>query len=106
MPDDLIGPGLTISASLRYTVPIMILVLHIIVALSSIIFTGVAAWRPSYGKLHVAYGLAGATLATGSYLVVTTPSHLVQACISGLIYFAIVGSVIAVTRTKLTAVNR
>jgi hypothetical protein len=83
----------------------MIVLLHIIIALSSIGFTTYAYLRPSGAKLHVAYGLVGLTLASGFYMVWSAPTHMVQACTSGVLYLALVSIGIVATRTKLTAVQ-
>lgn len=79
----------------------MMLLLHILIALSSIILSGLAYVRPSQQRLTASYGLVAATLATGTYLVVAQPTHLASACISGLIYLGVVGATIAAARFKL-----
>jgi hypothetical protein len=45
----------------------MMVILHVLIALSSIVFTTYAYFRPSASKLRVGYGLVGLTLATGLY---------------------------------------
>ncbi|HWZ65435.1 MAG TPA: heme o synthase [Patescibacteria group bacterium] len=79
----------------------MILVLHIAVALSSVIYTGYTYFKPSKTKLLVSYGLIAGMLATGTALVITKPSHLMSACVDGLAYLAIVLTGIALARQKL-----
>jgi hypothetical protein len=68
----------------------MILPLHILIALSSIIYTAYVFFAPSRSKLHLSYALVALTLITGTYLVILNPSHLTQACTTGLIYLGIV----------------
>jgi hypothetical protein len=82
----------------------MELFLHIGVALSGLLVTTIAYFRPSVGLLRTAYVLAGLTLASGTYLMVLSPSHLMQACITGLVYFAFVTFGIVSARKKLAAV--
>lgn len=82
----------------------MELFLHITVAVSGLIVTTVAYFRPSQTLLRVAYTLAGLTLASGSYLLWVSPTHLVQACITGLVYFGFVTFGIVSARKKLAAV--
>jgi hypothetical protein len=77
------------------------LLLHILIALSSIVASGLAYARPSKQRLNTSYGLVAATLATGTYLVVAQPAHLASACISGLAYLGVVGSAIVAARLKL-----
>lgn len=68
----------------------MILLIHIIVALSSIVASSISFVRPSKAKLRLTYGLTALTLATGTYLVVSTHSPLLSSCITGLLYLGVV----------------
>jgi hypothetical protein len=68
----------------------MILVLHIAIALASIIATTRAFFRPSKAQFYSSYGLIGATLASGTYLVVSTHSPMIQSCVTGLTYLLVV----------------
>ena len=81
----------------------MLLLSHIIIALAGMAITAVSYIAPTKAKLSTAYALAGLTLATGTLLTILNPSHLAQACMVGLIYFGIVGALIAATRAKLAA---
>ena len=83
----------------------MIVILHVIIACLSIGLTSYAYMRPSVSKLRVAYGSIGMTLVSGLYLVWSTPSHMVQACTSGLLYIGIVSIGIVAARTKLAAIK-
>lgn len=67
----------------------MLIVLHVLVALSGLVASGLAYWRPSASRLGVSYTLVGLTLASGTYLVVASHSGLVGACFSGLLYLAV-----------------
>lgn len=77
------------------------LLIHVIIAVSSIGFTGYTFLSPSKAKLLTSYIWVGLTLATGSYLVIVTPSHLVSACFTGLIYLGFVMSGIVAIHIKL-----
>lgn len=77
------------------------LVLHIIIAMASLVWATIAYVRPSGNKLRISYAFTGATLATGTLLVVMDHSVLVQACTSGLAYLAISLSATALTHRKL-----
>jgi hypothetical protein len=68
----------------------MALIIHIIIALSSIAFTSLLFFAPSAVKFRVNYLLIGLTLATGTYLVVSTNAPMLKACMSGLVYIGIV----------------
>ena len=79
----------------------MILLIHIIVALSSIIASTASFLRPSKAKLRLTYGLTLLTLATGTYLVWSTHSPLLSSCITGLLYLGVVLSGVLAAWRKL-----
>jgi len=83
----------------------MLIVIHVILALGSIVTSSYSYIRPSKTKLNLTYGLTAGTLASGSYLVVTTASGLVSACTTGLIYLTIVSLGIFGARHKLATAN-
>jgi hypothetical protein len=82
---------------------IMILITHIVIALASIGLATFAFISPSVRSLRGAYISAALTLTSGIYLVVSAPAHMVQACISGVIYLSIVTVAIMAARSKLAA---
>lgn len=85
----------------------MALVLHILIALGSIGFTTYVFFAPTTTKLQVSYALVAFTLLSGTYLAVSNPTHILQTCVSGLIYTSVVSVGIAFARKKLvTAKNR
>jgi len=79
----------------------MILPLHITIALLSIVYTAYVFFLPTKNKLRVSYTLVALTVATGTWLVVTNPAHMVQSCITGLLYLGVVFSAIALAQHKL-----
>jgi len=79
----------------------MLLLVHIAIALSSIGLTGFTYLSPSKTKLKISYGMIGGTFITGTLLVILSPSHLVSACISGLLYLGLVSVGILSARHKL-----
>lgn len=85
-------PGIIIS---------MIILIHVLIALSSIVAVSIAFALPSRLKLRISYVTIAATLISGTYLVVLAPAHMVQACISGLTYTGIVLVGIMATRVRL-----
>ena len=84
----------------RYTA-CMILPIHITIALLSVIYTAFVYFSPSKGKLRVSYSLVALTVATGTWLVVANPAHMVQSCITGLVYLGVIFFGIALARNKL-----
>ena len=68
----------------------MFLLIHIVIALSSVGYTTYLYFSPSRRHFYTAYALVGSTLASGTYLVITTHSPLLESCLSGLIYIGVV----------------
>ncbi len=79
----------------------MILAAHIVIAITSIAYTAYALVRPTVSKLRWAYALAAMTLASGTYLVISSPAHMVQSCIMGLTYFGFVSIGLILARRRL-----
>ncbi len=79
----------------------MMLALHISVAFASLAFSTYLVFAPSREKLKISYGLVSATLASGTILVLANLSHLVAACISGLIYLGCVLALNIYAQNKL-----
>lgn len=80
----------------------MLLIIHILIALSSILLAGLAFLKPTQSKLTTSYILVAGTFATGTALVVMAPAHLMSACISGLLYLGLVSAGIFSARHKLS----
>lgn len=83
----------------------MIVMLHVLIALSSLVLTSLSYVFPSKKILRVSYGLVGATLASGLYLVVLEPAHMVQSCTMGVAYLALASVGIFAARRRLTLVK-
>jgi hypothetical protein len=81
----------------------MVLILHISIALFSILFATYTLVLPTKSRVSFAYGTVFATLATGTYLVVSTGSALLSACITGIIYTTIVSLAIHLAKMRLQA---
>jgi hypothetical protein len=79
----------------------MVLLLHIIIALSSVGFTTYLFFAPTRTKLRASYTLIAMTLVSGTYLVVSTKANLIRACATGLVYVAATSIVVAYSRHKL-----
>lgn len=77
------------------------LILHIIIALSTVGVSGFTLLKPTKTKLYSSYLLTAATFITGTYLVVAKPAHLVSACITGLIFLGVVGMMLFLANRRL-----
>lgn len=81
----------------------MIVLLHVIIALLSIIVAGYVYVRPSRNGLLTSYGMMAATLGSGFYLVVSAPAHMIEACLMGVAYLVVVSTVTVAARVKLAS---
>lgn len=79
----------------------ILLVFHIIIALTGIGITTVLLFSPSKRKLNLSGLFLAGTLATGTILVISSPAHMLQSCIMGILYTAFVIGGIAIARKKL-----
>ncbi|HVV26010.1 MAG TPA: hypothetical protein VHC21_03185 [Candidatus Saccharimonadales bacterium] len=80
----------------------MVVLIHVVIALSSVAWTTYLNFSPSPSrrKFYTAYGLIAATLASGTYLVISTHSPLLSSCVTGLVYLGIVLSGVLVAIRK------
>ena len=78
----------------------MMLILHIAVALTSLVQTTYLLFSPSKIGLRLSYGLMGLTLATGTYLTISVGSHMLEACLMGVLYTSFVA--FGIVRTQRT----
>jgi hypothetical protein len=79
----------------------MIVLAHVLIAISSIIATSVLAIFPSRPKLYTSYSLIAATLGSGTYLVISTHQPILKSCITGLVYLGIVMFGLAVSHYRM-----
>lgn len=79
----------------------MILVAHILLALSSIIYSTYVLFSPSRVRVYGSYSLIASTLTTGIYLTLIHPNHIKQACISGIIYVATMSAIMIMVHSRL-----
>lgn len=83
----------------------MLLVAHIVVAISGLVVASVAFARPSTAKIQASYGLLLGTLLSGSLLIIVADASILRTCMSGLIYTAVMYFGIASAKTKLAKSN-
>jgi hypothetical protein len=79
----------------------MILILHILIALTSVVYSGYVFLSPTKRRLRISYSLVCLTLFSGIYLVAVRHSPLLAACTSGLIYLGAVLTGLAAAQRKL-----
>jgi aminopeptidase-like protein len=81
----------------------ILLISHIIIALSGILITTILLLKPSSRKLNASYIFLAGTLTTGTILVLSTPGHMLQSCVTGILYTAFVVGGIAIAKRRMTA---
>jgi len=79
----------------------MVVLIHVMLALISIIQTTFLLFMPSKTKLYSTYALFGGTLLSGTYLILTRPVHMLTMCVEGVAYIAFVVWSIAFAYKKL-----
>lgn len=79
----------------------MLLIFHIIVATSSILYTAFVFISPTKNRLNVAYVLVALMFVSGAGLMVEFPAKMTQTCEEGLGFLAIVGLGIMAARYRL-----
>lgn len=79
----------------------MILALHIAVAMAGILSSLIAFISPSKRKIQLSFIFSALTFASGTFLIINEPAHMVQACIMGIFYLGITLSLGIGARNKL-----
>lgn len=81
----------------------MIILTHVAIAIISLIQASLLVAAPSRRRLHISYGLIGATLASGTVLVFSAQRPLLQTCLVGLAYITLAAGATVYAHTKLAA---
>ena len=81
----------------------MAILIHVLVALSSIVYTTFVFVRPSPSRLKLSYGLIAGTFKTGTYLVMSKQAHLLQTCVTGLAYLGAMTLAVFAVHYRLAA---
>lgn len=79
----------------------MIVAVHIFSALTTLILAGRAYFKPQSRLISAALGLFGVTIVSGTYLVLTKPTHILSVCLSGLLYSGFVGISLYAAKRRL-----
>lgn len=82
------------------------LVIHIVIALISVVFSTYLYFSPTRTKLHASWTLVGLTVATGTYLIVFSHAAMLRTCMTGLLYVGVMTAIILAARQKLVVLER
>jgi hypothetical protein len=80
--------------------PIIVLI-HVIIAVTSMAFSSFTFLKPAIQRLFVSYGLIIGTVASGTFLLITTPSNILKSCLMGLFYLTVISIVTIATHVKI-----
>lgn len=80
---------------------LMMIMLHIGIALASIVLGTIGVIMPTKRLLRTNYLLIVATVISGCALLVIQPQQLGHVCISGLVYLCVASVLMAVSRRRL-----
>ena len=80
----------------------MLLVMHVGIALASLVYAGYVYFSPTKARLYGAYGLVAATLASGRALVIAVHAPLLSVCMTGLLYLGVAGAGVFAAHRKLS----
>ncbi len=81
----------------------LLVIIHVLIAISSIAYTGYTFLFPTKTKFKISYAFVAATLTTGTYLVMMKPAHMVSACMTGIVYLAFVTVGLVAAHQRLVA---
>ncbi|HSX34298.1 MAG TPA: hypothetical protein VLF62_01495 [Candidatus Saccharimonadales bacterium] len=81
----------------------MMVILHVIIALVSVGYATMLLVSPAKASFGAHYALISLTVASGTYLIVGSPAHMLETCTMGLLYLGFVAVATKVAYTKLAA---
>lgn len=76
------------------------LIVHMVIAIMSLIAAGIVLMRPSSKLLTISYGLIASTIVSGGALILLG-SSLLHVCAAGFVYSVVAVSMVAVARKRL-----
>lgn len=78
-------------------------ILHVIIALVSMGYATALLVSPAKASFSAHYALITLTVASGTYLIVASPAHMLETCTMGLLYLGFVAVATKFAYTKLAA---
>lgn len=80
---------------------LILLVTHIIIAITSLVVAASGLLWPSQARLNLSYSLIAATIASGTALVIISHSAILHSCLTGLLYTVAALSLTELLRRRL-----
>jgi hypothetical protein len=84
----------------------MLLAGHIIIALAGLAVSTWSLFQPSQTKIRNAYWLTLATIASGTYLVISLHQPMLSSCVAGLSYTGVVLVLTTSAKYRLAKITR
>jgi hypothetical protein len=82
----------------------MLLLLHIIAALSGLVVSTYSLIAPSTNKIRLAGGLVILTFISGTVVVLQRHSNLMSACVSGIVYIGFTSCSLYLAARRLSSI--
>lgn len=79
------------------------ILLHVLLALSSLSLATINFFLPSGKKMNISYGLAAGTLLSGVALIFINNASVLRTCLTGLAFFGVVTVLNTLADRKLVA---
>lgn len=77
-----------------------IILIHVIIALLSAAVASFTFFKPSIKRLVASYGLILATVASGTYLIVSASGSILKSCLTGLLYVTVISIITIATHVR------
>jgi hypothetical protein len=77
------------------------IILHVLLAVASLIVSSINFFSPSTKKTTVSYGLATSTLVSGVLLILVNNASVLRTCLTGIVFFGVVTALNQVASRKL-----
>jgi hypothetical protein len=84
----------------------MVILIHVIIALASVGLASFTYFKPGIKRLMASYGLIIATVASGTYLIVSAEGSILKSCLTGLLYVTIVSIITIATHVRVRTAAR
>ena len=79
----------------------IIVLIHVIIALSSVGIASFSYFKPTLKRLYTSYGFIVATIASGTFLILTTSGSILRSCLTGLFYVTVVSIITIATHVRV-----
>ena len=79
----------------------MFILIHVLIAISTLAYTSYLYFRPSPDKFNPAYWSLGSTIASGTALIFLSGANILKTCLTGLAFIGAVSVAIVAAKHKL-----